>query len=107
MYTDAQLRAAAGILYQVVTSEAVKLRWGAGVRDRLAAAEKRGEKIGGYRVDWLTASRKAVLKTLIAQGAIFNREYPHDRAGTTDFLDVLHGVARDLRRASTKVKGSG
>lgn len=107
MYSDAQLRACAAILYQVVTSEAVKLRWGEEVRSRLAAAEKRGEKIGGYRVEFLTASRKAVLRTLVAQADAFNRQFPHDRCSQVDFLDILNGVAKDLRRGAARVKGSG
>ena len=97
-FSQAQLRGVAAILYDVVTSETVKLRWGRQVRDRLREAERRGEKISGYRVEWVRATKQALVKTLSAQAAAFNTQYPHDRISTLDFLDALEGTARAFRK---------
>lgn len=103
-FTDAQLRAVAAILYDVRTSDTIKLRWGREKRDQLRDAEKRGDKLDGYRAEWLKSCRHEVLMALSKSAEDFNEKYPHDRISTQDFIDVLSGTARALVRAQKDIK---
>jgi hypothetical protein len=84
-----QIVAAAGILHHTVTSEAVKLRWGALQRQIMKDRLAQGEPVSGYRADWLRTSRAAVAKTLAQCAHEFDAQYPHDKISATDLMDVL------------------
>ena len=102
VFTEDQLRAVAAILREVRTSMAAKLRWGERVREELRAAEARGEKVTGYRPDWVVQSRRRVLELLQECAKEFNATYPHDCISVADYQDVLLGVSRALQRVTEK-----
>lgn len=104
--TKEQIEAAAGIIHYAVTSEKVKLRWGALQRqimkDRIAA----GLKVDGYRADWLRSTRSAIMEAMVKCSEEFNAKYPHDRISATDLVDALNTTLRALQTVKNALKGN-
>lgn len=93
-YSKEQLDAVARTLKQVVTDDAIKLRWGALKRAEMHAAQKRGEKSDTYRVEWIRKSRSRVVQLLLDISQEFNRTWKHDRASAQDLMDILVSAYR-------------
>jgi hypothetical protein len=102
MFTQAQLRKTSEILYHTVTSKDVKLRYGLSKRAEIMAALKRGEKVGGYRVQFILRARNAIVDTLMEVGQEFNTANPHDLVSLQDFGDVLTTTLKQLHTVADK-----
>jgi hypothetical protein len=104
--TDDQIKAAAKILRDVVTSDQAKLQFGVSKRNEIRDAIRRGDKVTGYRVDWLRKTRDRVIETLQQAAKEFNETHKHDRISVTDLHDVLTTTQYAYEIASKKqVKG--
>jgi len=88
-FTDEQLKIAAQTLFRVVSSDAIKLRWGAAKRIYLGTELAEGREPIHYRIEWLRDCRDALLDTLIKQGERFNRTWKHDRVSVNDMKDAV------------------
>jgi hypothetical protein len=94
------IKGIAKLLYGVRTDEQVKLRYGARVREHLKAKLKGGEKVSGYRAEWLLSSRKEVVLFLGSLADHFNQEHPHDRASVADLTDICAAVMQFFKKGT-------
>jgi len=102
--TTEQIQVAARILKEVVTSDAVKIRWGMQQRTYIKEAIDRGEKVGGYRVRWLTETKNRLIDELAVCAQEFNRTYKHDKISVQDMADALATTLQRLQQAAQKFK---
>lgn len=98
-----QIRAAASVLYEVVTNSALKLKWGGMKREELRRILESGGNPSGYRVEWLRETRKQLIDTLTAAAHYFNSRYAHDRISAADMTDALQSTLHQFTEAIKRV----
>lgn len=104
--TKKQIYAAAQVLKECVTSKDVKLRWGALQRQILKDRLERGDKTGGYRVEWIKKTRLEVVDVLQKSAKNFNETYKHDHISAQDLLDVLNSTINSFQVVTKRLKAN-
>jgi hypothetical protein len=99
---DDRAKFASGILYAFATSKDSRLRYGAGKRKEMQAALDSGQKVSGYRAEWILRSVEDVLRVLIKSADRFNSTYFHDYISVDDMRDVLVSTINRLDKTSSK-----
>jgi len=97
MNTGTKAQQASEVLFKLVTDIETKLRWGQIQRENIKAIIKSGKVPRGYRVDWLDATARGLIRFLRERAEEFNFMFPHDRCSTDDFVDALSSAILRLR----------
>jgi len=97
--TEQDLKRLVALLRTVRTSKEIKLRYGAMQRQEIKEKLNKGEKVTGYRVQWLRESRDRIIKMLGEMAQEFNDKYPHDCISVADLGDVCISVLYYLKKA--------
>jgi|SRR5882757_7674532 len=88
-YTDEELYEAIAIVKNVVNSEEIKLEFGRQQREIIKRKLKNGEKVSGYRVEWLQDTVGDIAGCLAESADRFNTQNPHDKISLSDLVDAL------------------
>lgn len=102
MIDEKQIDFACGLLYKFVTSKERRLKLGSEKRAELQKQIAAGEKVTGYRAEWLFGSASRVLDILIDCASEFNISYPEDMISVQDLKDVLATTSAKLDQVKRK-----
>ena len=80
------------VFYKLVTNKEARLKYGAEQRQKMQEALKAGQKIGGYRADWILETMDDIMETLIEASERFNNTHYNDLISVADLKDVLTSV---------------
>lgn len=95
---------AAKVFYNFVTSKDKRLQYGIKERARMKDAIKKGEKVSGYRPEWIIETANAVISTLITSSERFNNTHFNDLVSVDDLVDVLNTASHKLTNMGKKKK---
>ena len=83
---------------QLMQMDETKLQRGLNRRQSLLAMSRAGVVMATPRVEWLNTTANRVLGVLAEMAESFNEANPDDMISLQDFIDVLAGTARILKK---------
>lgn len=99
---EKRCRYATDVLYKFVTSTESRLKYGATKRQEMHKSLQAGQKIEGYRADWIMKSMEELMKTLVKSAERFNNTYFHDMISIEDMKDVFTTALNKLNKINKK-----
>lgn len=93
-------RYATEVLHKLVTNKESRLKYGAEQREKMQSALKAGQKVKGYRAEWIIDTMDEVIGVLIKASERFNNTYFNDMISTTDLKDVLTSTLSRFNKKS-------
>ena len=91
--TQEEIEISAHILSTYIQDQVTRLVYGINARRALVKKAKAGEKLTGYRIDWIRLVSKRLVEQLRVEIASFGAAYPWDKISRMDIADVLRSTA--------------
>lgn len=94
----AKMHWAVGIFSKLAISKEKRLLYGATQRQKMKEALAKGDKVEGYRAEWILGTMQEVIRTMSVQAEKFNTTYYHDMISVNDFVDVLTSAINKINQ---------
>lgn len=98
MDEKAKMRFAVNIFAKLSISKEKRLLYGATQRQKMKKHLERGEKVEGYRAEWILGTMQEVIKAMSIQADKFNHTYYHDMISADDLQDVLTSAINKIKQ---------
>lgn len=102
MTDEERCKFAANIFYVFATSKESRLKYGATKRLEMKKALKNGQKVQGYRAEWILKTVDDIIKTLIKASEKFNNTHFNDMISTDDLKDVLSSTVNKIDKSKKR-----